>query len=106
MEEVPYCFLTSSIKFQGHTRKITDFDPNWAVSGMKFQLEYTDRFEMMHRAWSIIEEVPYGFSMSSIKFQGHTGQKIADFDPNWTFPDCSTQILIHQWILNNAQKLT
>ena len=29
--EMPYCFLRSSIKFQGHTVKnITDFDPNWA----------------------------------------------------------------------------
>ena len=26
-------------------------------------------------------------SRSSDKFQGHTGQKIADFDPNWAFPD-------------------
>ena len=28
-EEVPYCFLRSSIKFQGHeAKKIVDFDPN------------------------------------------------------------------------------
>ena len=26
-------------------------------------------------------------SRSSVKFQGHTGQKIVDFDPNWAFPD-------------------
>ena len=44
---------------------------------------------MMHKAWSSIEEVPYCFSRSSVKFQGHTGQKIADFDPNWPFPDCN-----------------
>ena len=44
---------------------------------------------MMHKAWSNIEEVPYHFSRSSIKFQGHTGQKIAYFDPNWAFPDCN-----------------
>ena len=23
------------------------------------------------------------------KFQGHMGQKIADFNPNWVFPDCN-----------------
>ena len=40
---------------------------------------------MMHKAWSSIEEVPYCFSRSSIKFQGHTGQNITDFDPNWAF---------------------
>ena len=44
---------------------------------------------MMHKAWSNIEEVPHCFSRSSIKFQGHTGQKIADFDLNWAFPDCN-----------------
>ena len=43
---------------------------------------------MMHKAWSSIREVPYCFSMSSVKIQGHTGQKIVDFDPNWAFPDC------------------
>ena len=37
-----------------------------------------------------IEEVPCCFSRSSVKFQGHTGQKIADFDPNWEFPDCNS----------------
>ena len=44
---------------------------------------------MMHKAWSNIEEVPYCFSRVSVKFQGHTGQKIADFDPNWAFLDCN-----------------
>ena len=31
--------------------------------------------------------MPYCFPRSSIKFQGHTGQNITDFDPNWAFPD-------------------
>ena len=30
---------------------------------------------MMHKAWSSTEEVPCCFSRSSVKFQGHTGQK-------------------------------
>ena len=34
---------------------------------------------MMHKACTVIEEVPYCFSRSSVEFQGHTGQKIADF---------------------------
>ena len=42
---------------------------------------------MMHKAWSSIEEVPYCFSRSYIKFQGHTALKIFEFDPNWAFPD-------------------
>ena len=47
---------------------------------------------MMHNAWSSIGEVPYCFSRSSLKFQGHTGQKIADFDPIQAFPDCNSRL--------------
>ena len=47
---------------------------------------------MMHKAWSSIEEVPYCFSWSSVKFQGHTALKIVQFDPNWAFPDCNSSL--------------
>ena len=45
---------------------------------------------MMHRAWSSIVEVPYCFSRSYVKFQGHTALEIVEFDPNWAFPDCNS----------------
>ena len=35
------------------------------------------------QTWSNIEKVPYCFSRSFIKFQGHTGWKIDDFNPIW-----------------------
>ena len=38
---------------------------------------------MMHKAWSSIEEVPYFFWRSSVKFQGPTGWKIDDWNPIW-----------------------
>ena len=47
---------------------------------------------MMHKAWSSIEEVPYCFARSSIKFQGRTALKIVKFDPDWAFPDCSSSL--------------
>ena len=47
---------------------------------------------MMHRAWSSIVEVPYCFSRSSVKFQGHTALKIVEFDPNWVFPDSNSSL--------------
>ena len=47
---------------------------------------------MKHKAWSSIEEVPYCFSRSSVKFQGHIALKIVEFDPNWTFPDCNSSL--------------
>ena len=47
---------------------------------------------MMHKAWSSIEEVPYYFSRSSIKFQGHIALEIVEFDSNWAFPDCNSSL--------------
>ena len=47
---------------------------------------------MMHKAWCSMEEVPYCFPRSSIKFQGHKGQNIADFDTNWEFPECNCSL--------------
>ena len=86
--EVPYCFSRSYVKFQGHTAlKIVKFDPNWVVSGQQLQFEFTDGYEMLHKVWNSKGEVSYCFPRSSIKFQGHTGQNITDFDPNWAFPD-------------------
>ena len=46
----------------------------------------------MHRAWSSIVEVPYCFSRSLVKFQGHTALKIVEFDPNWAFPDYNSSL--------------
>ena len=47
---------------------------------------------MMQKAWCCLEEVPYCSSRSSVKFQGHTGKKIVDFDPNWAFPCCNSSL--------------
>ena len=46
----------------------------------------------MHRTWSSIVEVPYCFSRSYVKFQGHTALKIVEFYPNWVFPDCNSSL--------------
>ena len=51
------------------------------VSGLELPFEFTNGYEMMHKAWSSIEEVPYCFPRSSIKFQGHTEQKNHHFWP-------------------------
>ena len=47
---------------------------------------------MMHKAWRSIEEVPYCFSRSYVKFQGHRALKIVEFDPNWAFPDSNSSL--------------
>ena len=90
--EVPYCFLRSSIKFQDGTgQKIADFDPNWTFPDRNSGLNLS-----MATKWCTKLEVGQErrpiFSRSFIKFEGHTGQKIADFEPNWAYPDCKSSL--------------
>ena len=53
-----------------------------SVYGLELMFEFTDGLEIMHKAWRSMEEVPYCFLRSSVKFQGHTDKKVADFDLN------------------------
>ena len=55
-------------------------------------MQRTDGYEMLHKAWCSIGEMPYCSWSSSIKFQGHMRQKIADFYLNWAFPDCNSSV--------------
>ena len=64
--------------------------PRLSVSGLLLQFQFTNGYEMQHKAWSRIEEVPYCFWKSSVKFQGHAALKIIKFDPDWAFPDCNS----------------
>ena len=73
---------------RSHGTKDNWFDP-YGVSGLQLELEFTDGYEMMHKAWSSIE-VPYCSLKLSIKFQGHTGQKNTYIEPNWAFPGRSS----------------
>ena len=77
---------------RSHGSKNRQIWPKLGVSGLYRKFQYTNSYEMMHTAWSRIEEVPYCFSRSYIKFQGHTALKIVDFDPNWAFPDCNSSL--------------
>ena len=36
--------------------------------------------------------MPYCFSRSYVKFQGHMALKIVEFDPNWAFPDSNSSL--------------
>ena len=77
---------------RSHGSKNRRFGPKLGVSGLYLQLEFTDGYKMMHRARSSIAEMPYCFSRSSVKFQGHTALKIVEFDPKWAFPDCNSSL--------------
>ena len=43
-------------------------------------------------AWCCLREVPYCFSRSSVKVQGHTALKSIESDPDWAFPDCNSSL--------------
>ena len=76
--------------------------PNLAVSGLYLQFEFEYDDEMMHIAWCCLEEVPYCFSRSSVKFQGHTALKIVEFDLDWAFPDCNSSFntpMVTKWCI-------
>ena len=93
LEEVPYCFSRSSVKFQGHTAlKIVEFDTNWAFPDSNSSFNTPMVTKWCTKLDVGIEEVPYCFSRSSVKFQGHTALKIVKFDPNWVFPDCNSSL--------------
>ena len=77
---------------RSHGSKNRRIWPRLGISGLYLQFEFTNGYEMMHKGWSSIEEVPYCFSRSSVKFEGHMAKKIVDFDPNWAFPDCNSSM--------------
>ena len=58
----------------------------------RFRTEFTNGYEMTHKAWSNLGDVPYCISLSSVKFQGHAALKIVKFDPNWAFPDYNSSL--------------
>ena len=57
---------------------------------------------MMHKAGGSIKEVPYCFSRSYVKLQGHTAKKIVEFDPNWAFPDCNSSLNLLMEMIHEA----
>ena len=81
------------ISWSHGTKKITEFD---AICGFPDcslnKFEFTNGVKIMCKVQYSAEVVPYSYSRCSIKFQGHRGQKIADFDPNWALPDCSLSL--------------
>ena len=73
---------------RSHGSKNRQISPKLGIFGLYLQFEFTNGYEMMHKAWRRIDKGPYCFSRSYVKFEGHTAKKIVDFDPNWPFPDC------------------
>ena len=89
---------------RSHGSKNRRFWPKLGVSGLYLQFGITNGYEMMHKPWSSIEEVPCCFPRWSVKFLGHTALKIVEFDLNLAFPDCNSS-LISQMAMKCCTKL-
>ena len=89
---------------RSHGSKNRRIWPRLGVSWLWLQFEFTNGYEMIYKALSSMEGVPYCFSRSSVKLQGHTALKIVEFDPIGRFRTV-TPIWIHQWVRNDAQSL-
>ena len=84
--------------------KVTDIKTQFERFRTSFQFELKYGYEMLHRAWRCMGEVPNNFLWASIPFQGHIGQEIADFDLIWALRTV-TPFLIHWWLWNDAKSL-
>ena len=71
-ESKPLLWLSLKLSYNPKNRLIW---PRLGVSWPELQFKFTDGYEMIHKACCCIEDVPYYFSGSSIKFQGHMGEK-------------------------------
>ena len=91
-------------KGQGQRSRSQRSQPNLTVSGLKLQFEFTYDDEMMHIAWCCLEEVPYCFSRSSVKFKVTRLSKSSNLTQIGHFRTV-TQVWIHQWLRNDAQSL-
>ena len=72
---------------RSHRPKNWRFCSDLSFFGWQLRFEFTDGYEMTQIAFRSMVDMPYCFSMSSVKFQGHTGRKIEALVPIWTFPD-------------------
>ena len=75
-----------------------------SVSELWLEFLLNAGFEMVHKSWSSIDEVPYCFSRSSVTFQGHTAKKSSILTQIGHFRT-ATPVRIHGCLLNDAQSL-
>ena len=94
-------------KVQGQRSKVKVTEVKTPISHfgtIVLQCDFTYGDEMMYKSWYCLGAVPYWFSMSSVKFQGHTAKKIGDLDPNWAFPDYISSLnsqMAMKWCIKN-----
>ena len=68
-------------KVRGQMSRLQRSKPKLVFSGPQLQFDFRYGDEMMHKAWHCLGAVPYWFSRSSVKFQGHLAKKNRRFLP-------------------------
>ena len=104
--EVPYCFWRSSVKLQGHmAKKIIDFEPNWVFPDCNSSLnspmatKWCTKLEVaLKRCPIVFQGHPPNFKVTRLKKKSSILTQIGCFQT-------VNQVLIHQWLRNDAQHL-
>ena len=92
------------VKVRGRRLRSQRSKPNVAVSAPDLKLEFTYDDEMIHKACCCLGEVPYRYSKSSLKCQGHTAKNISILTKIWCFRTVAP-IWTHRWLWTDAQSL-
>ena len=68
------------------------FPPIWAFPGLNaiFSVQIATQWCKYFSGTELVLNCFWG--KAYINFQGHTGQKIDDVDPNWACPDCNSSL--------------
>ena len=86
-------------------KKNRQFLPEMSVSTLQLQFEFTDGYEMMHKAWSSLEKVPYYFQGHPSNFKVTRDKKLSIVILIGRFRTV-TPVWIHRWLRNDAQSFT
>ena len=100
--------------FQGHlknfkikrVKQLAIFVLSLSISELQIQIKFTNCYKIMHKVWSWIEDLPYCFSETSVKFQSHMHRKfkLELQSRNAQFRSKST-IVLAEWPWNFADDL-
>ena len=58
IEKMPYYFSRSTVEFQGNMAEKKSIFARIGRFRLQLQLQFTDGYEMMHKAWRNIEGMP------------------------------------------------
>ena len=102
---MPIVFSRSFVKFQGHTtKKIVDFDPNWAFPDCNSILNSPIAMKWCTKLEGALERCPIVFQGHPSNFKVTRDKKLPILTRIQRFR-MVTQVWLHRWLWNDAQAL-